>query len=120
MRIAMVNPLLRDRDVDFLLYDVLDVLSLTRLPYFAEHDRETFDLVIDSARRMARDVLFPAYKQMDEEPPRFVDGAVAVHPKMKGIYAQLTRAGHRHRHPGRGRSAANNFRFASRRWPAPI
>lgn len=89
----MVNPLLRDRDVDFLLYDVLDVLSLTRLPYFAEHDRETFDLVIDSARRMAKDVLFPAYKQMDEEPPRFVDGAVTVHPKMKGIYTQLTALG---------------------------
>ena len=89
----MRNPLIRDRDVDFLLYDVLDGLALTRLPYFAQHDRETFDLVLDSARRFARDVLYPAYKPMDEEPPRFEGGGVTVHPRMKAIYPRLVDLG---------------------------
>ena len=35
------NPLVDDRDVAFLLDEVLDVSRLTRLPYFAEHDRAT-------------------------------------------------------------------------------
>jgi alkylation response protein AidB-like acyl-CoA dehydrogenase len=89
----MTNPLIRDRDVDFLLYDVLDVLSLTRLPYFAEHDRESFDLVLCSVRSFAREVLFPAYRPMDEEPPRLVDGRVLVHPRMRSLYPRLAALG---------------------------
>ena len=89
----MTNPLLRDRDVDFLLYDVLDVLSLTALPYFADHGRETFDPFLASTRRLARDVLFPAYRAMDEAPPRFEGGAVTVHPRMREIYPQLSALG---------------------------
>ena len=89
MTAAAPNPLLRDADVEFLLYEVLDVLSLTRLPYFAGHDRETFDLVLQGARRFARTVLFPAYRPMDQEPPRFVDGKVLVHPRMKALFPEL-------------------------------
>jgi alkylation response protein AidB-like acyl-CoA dehydrogenase len=83
------NPLLDDRDVAFLLDEVLDIARLTRLPYFADHDRDTFELVISSARRLARDVLFPAYRTLDETPPRLVDGRVVVHPKLKEIFPQL-------------------------------
>ncbi|MFO0576335.1 MAG: acyl-CoA dehydrogenase [Polyangia bacterium] len=89
MTAAAPNPLLRDADVEFLLYEVLDVLSLTRLPYFAGHDRETFDLVLQGARRFARTVLFPAYRPMDQEPPRLVDGKVLVHPRMKALFPEL-------------------------------
>lgn len=89
----MANELLRDRDVDFLLYDVLDVLSLTSLPAFAEHDRETFDLFLTSARRLAREVLFPAYRPMDADPPRLVSGRVIVHDQMKALFPQLAGLG---------------------------
>lgn len=88
-----MNPLIRDRDVAFLLDDVLDVASLTKLPYFAAHDRESFELVLWSARRLARDVLWPAYKPLDAEPPRFVDGRVTVHPRMRALYPQMLALG---------------------------
>jgi alkylation response protein AidB-like acyl-CoA dehydrogenase len=88
-----MNPLLRDRDVSFLLYDVLDVLALTKLDVFAEHSRETFDMFLTSVRGLSRTVLYPAYKPMDEAPPKFVDGQVFVHPQMKGIYASLVGLG---------------------------
>ena len=87
------NPLVDDRDVDFLLYEVFDATRLTRLPYFAEHGRETFDLVLDSARRFARDVLYPAYRPLDEAPPRLVDGRVVVHPKLKALFPKLLELG---------------------------
>ena len=35
------------RDVDFLLYEWLDVVQLTKRDHFAEHSRDTFDAVID-------------------------------------------------------------------------
>ena len=51
---AAVNPLLDDRDIDFLLYDVLDAQGLLALPDFSEHSRETFDMVVSGARKLAR------------------------------------------------------------------
>jgi len=87
------NPLVRDRDVDFLLYEVLDVPALTALPAFAEHSRDTFDLYLQSARRLAREVLFPAYKAMDDAPPRLEGGSVTTHPLMHEIWPQLVDLG---------------------------
>jgi butyryl-CoA dehydrogenase len=89
----MDNPLIRDRDVEFLLYELLDAPALCALPYFADHSRETFDLVIESARRLAREVLYPAYREMDAEPAHYKDGKVFVHEKMKSIYPQLVELG---------------------------
>jgi butyryl-CoA dehydrogenase len=88
-----VNPLLSDRDVAFLLYEVHDAPGLLALPAFAEHSRETFDLFLGSARRLAREVLFPAYRPMDAEPPLFRGGRVAVHPAMRTLYPQMVELG---------------------------
>jgi hypothetical protein len=41
--------------LDFLLYDWLDATSLTKLSRFAEHNRETFDAVLDLSARLADD-----------------------------------------------------------------
>ncbi len=87
------NPLLRDRDVDFVLYELLEGESLCALPAFADHSRETFDLYLRSARRLAREVLFPAYKPMDESPARLDAGRIVTHPRMKGIWDQIVALG---------------------------
>jgi alkylation response protein AidB-like acyl-CoA dehydrogenase len=90
---APENPLIDDRDADFLLYDVLGAEQLTELPAFAEHSRATFDLVLQTARRLAREVLFPAYRAMDVEPPALEGGRVRVHPVMHSIYPRLVDLG---------------------------
>jgi alkylation response protein AidB-like acyl-CoA dehydrogenase len=90
----MPNPLLSDRNVDFLLYEVFDVdARLGALPAFAEHGRETFDLFLGSARRLAREVLLPSYRAIDTEGPRLVDGRIHVHPRLREIYPQLVALG---------------------------
>jgi alkylation response protein AidB-like acyl-CoA dehydrogenase len=89
----MANPLLSDRDVAFQLYEVHGALELCSLPYFADHGRETFDPFLASARKLAREVLFPAYRPMDQEPPKLVDGRVRVHPAMREIWPRLVELG---------------------------
>lgn len=89
----MPNPLLSDRNVEFLLHEVLDTDALLRLPAFAEHSRETFDLYLASARKLARDLLYPAYKPMDEAPPALSGGELRVHPRMKALYPRLVELG---------------------------
>jgi butyryl-CoA dehydrogenase len=90
---AASNPLLDDRDVELILDEVIDLRRLLALPYFADHDRETCELVLASCRELARDQLFPAYRALDAEPPRLSDGRVVVHPRMRALYPRLTELG---------------------------
>jgi len=87
------NPLISDREAAFLLYEMLDAPGLCHLPEFAEHSRQTFDLYLSSARRLAREVLYPAYRPMDEEPPRFARGGVTTHPAMRAIWPRMVELG---------------------------
>jgi butyryl-CoA dehydrogenase len=89
----MANPLLSDRNVEFLLREVLDTKSLLALPAFADHTLETCEMYVQSARKLARDVLYPAYKPMDEAPPRLENGQLRVHPAMRAIYPRLVELG---------------------------
>jgi alkylation response protein AidB-like acyl-CoA dehydrogenase len=89
----MSNPLLRDRDVDFILYDVLRVEQLLTTAVFADHDRRSLSMALDAVRRFARTRVWSTYKAMDQEPPRFVDGHVVVHPTMKSLFADLSALG---------------------------
>jgi alkylation response protein AidB-like acyl-CoA dehydrogenase len=90
---AAPNPLVRDRDVDFLLYEVHRAERLCQLPAFAEHERETFDLFLASAAKLARERLFPLFRDMDERPARLVEGRVVDHPAMGEVYEQLVELG---------------------------
>ncbi|HET9622340.1 MAG TPA: acyl-CoA dehydrogenase [Kofleriaceae bacterium] len=93
MTAAPANPLIDDRDVELILDEVLDLPALLELPYFAEHDRETCQMLVESCRDLARDVLFPAYRALDADPPRLVDGEVHVHPRMRELFGRLTELG---------------------------
>ncbi len=87
------NSLLDDRQVDFVLRDVLDAGGLCRLPAFREHGWETFEGYLSSARKLAREVLFPGYRAMDEAPPVLVEGEVRVHPLMRAQLSALAGLG---------------------------
>jgi len=89
----MANPLVSDRNVEFILHELLRVEELCALPYFSGHGRETFDLFLASVRKLAREQMFPAFKPMDEEPPRLVDGQVRIHPAMREIWPRMFELG---------------------------
>lgn len=82
----MANPLVRDRDVEFLLYEVFEAEQLCALPAFEDHDRETFDLYLSSAAKLAREVYFPTFRAMDESGSELVDGRVRNHEAMPRLY----------------------------------
>jgi alkylation response protein AidB-like acyl-CoA dehydrogenase len=87
------NPLLSDRDVSFLLYEVFDAAALLALPHFADHSRETFDAYVDLCARFARETVFPAFKALDEEPPRLAGGQVLAHERLHDIYKKMREIG---------------------------
>jgi butyryl-CoA dehydrogenase len=74
--------LLSRRDLDFLLYEWLDVEVLTKRPRFAEHSRETFDAVLDLAAEVAAEQFAPHNRRSDLEEPRFEAGTAVVQPEV--------------------------------------
>jgi butyryl-CoA dehydrogenase len=61
---------LRDT-LDFLLYDWLKVTQLTQRPRFADHSRETFDAVLNTCERIAREKYAPFNRLVDTQEPHF-------------------------------------------------
>ena len=90
---ADTNPLVDNRLVDFLLYDLLDVEKLCELPYFEHHDKDTFTLYLEGVRRFSRKELFPTYKLMDEEPPVFENGQIKTHPALPALWNKMIELG---------------------------
>ncbi len=66
--------------LDFLLYDWLQAGSLTGRERFADHSRETFDAVLDTCERIAREKYAPFNRLVDVEEPRF-DGEKVILPQ---------------------------------------
>ncbi len=64
----MAEPLSR-RDLDFLLYEWLDVVALTDRERFAEHSKETFDDVLSLSADMAVQLFAPHNKKADQNEP---------------------------------------------------
>ena len=66
--------------VDFLLFDWLKVETLNQRPRFADHTRETFDAVLDTCERIARDKFAPHNRTVDTQEPQF-DGERVILPQ---------------------------------------
>jgi len=73
------------RDLRFHLYEVIQADQLTQLPRFADHDRTSFDMVLDAAGQISETLLRPLLTVMDREEPQLVDGKIRVHPQMGAI-----------------------------------
>ncbi|MEZ0307815.1 MAG: acyl-CoA dehydrogenase [Ramlibacter sp.] len=66
--------------LEFLLYDWLKAENLARRQRFADHSRETFDAVLETCERIAREKYAPFNRTVDIEEPRF-DGEKVILPK---------------------------------------
>jgi alkylation response protein AidB-like acyl-CoA dehydrogenase len=68
------------RTAEFLLYDWLDVESLSRRARFAEHSRETFNAVLDMCEKLSEEKFAPFNRLVDTQEPHF-DGEKVVLPQ---------------------------------------
>ncbi|MCI0994059.1 acyl-CoA dehydrogenase [Pseudomonas corrugata] len=89
----MSETLLSSRNLAFELYEVLDAESLTQRERFAEHNRETFDAAIGTARSIAEKYFAPHNRKNDENEPRFEDGQAILIPEVKPAVDAFLKAG---------------------------
>jgi alkylation response protein AidB-like acyl-CoA dehydrogenase len=81
------------RDLDFQLYEVLDVAGLCRRPWFEQHDREVLDGTLDAAYRLAEERFLPYAALTDQQEPRLVDGTVHMVPETRAALDALGQGG---------------------------
>ncbi len=81
----MAQTFISMRNLRFMLYEMFNVESLTAYPFFADHSREVFDMVLDTGMRMGKEILFPAFTEMDKQQPEFTGTTVKVHPVVETV-----------------------------------
>ena len=75
----MAERFVSEKNLRFMLVDVFDAASLLAYPLYAEHSRETMDMILDTALKIGKDILKPCFEEMDKKPPELLDGEVRVH-----------------------------------------
>jgi alkylation response protein AidB-like acyl-CoA dehydrogenase len=78
----MTARILSRRDIAFLLYEWLDVESLTQRERFADHSRETFDAAMLTCEQIATDLFEPHNKTSDANEPHFDGERVTMIPEV--------------------------------------
>ncbi|MDN3203733.1 acyl-CoA dehydrogenase [Algoriphagus sediminis] len=77
------------RDLNFQLFENIDLSKITDIPYFSDHSKENFELVLEAAKEIAERKLHPLLTEMDRKEPQLKDGSILIHPGMKEIVRQF-------------------------------
>ena len=89
----MAGKILSRRDLEFQLFEVLDTEALTTRPRYAEHSKETFLAVLDTAEAMAEEKFAPHNRKADEHEPTFDGTRVSMIPEVKEALKAFCDAG---------------------------
>jgi len=89
----MQSKLLNRRDIEFVLYELLDIESLTSRPRFADHSRETFNAALETAQQIAEEKFAPHNRKADLNEPHFDGGKVSMIPEVGEALQAFRQAG---------------------------
>jgi butyryl-CoA dehydrogenase len=79
----MAQKFYSERNLKFMLYDVHEVESLAQYDYFSDYTRESFEMILDTAKKIATDFMFPISSEMDKKPPEYTGDTIKVHPAVR-------------------------------------
>ena len=78
----MANDYISLDNLKFLMYDVHQAQQLNQYPYYSDYDKESMDMMIDAASKIAENILYPVFTEMDRKGCELVDGDVIIHPQI--------------------------------------
>ncbi len=89
----MQSKILSRRDLEFVLYELLEASALTSRARYADHSRETFDAALATCERMASELFEPHYRKNDQNEPHFDGENVHIIPEVKQALDAFCKAG---------------------------
>lgn len=81
------------RNLDFVLFEMLDLDTLLTTPRYEEHDRESITAMLDVVEGIAETNFLPFAAKLDANEPKFVDGKVEIIPEVGEALSALGEAG---------------------------
>ncbi len=87
----MASPLVDRRDVEFVLYEQLDLINLTTREMFSGYSRQEFEMILDQAHRFAENEMLPANAEGDTMGVSWNNGAVTLptsFPRLLKMYGE--------------------------------
>ncbi len=88
-----MNLLVDERDAKFVLYEQLRIEELCKAPLYEDFSRETFDMVLDQAEKLALKDFYPANQPGDRQGCRFEAGRVLAPDSFHGAYQRYCEGG---------------------------
>ena len=88
-----MSMIVNRRDLDFVLYETLDLEAILKSERFADYDRESLDAMMDLCQSVAEDQFLPCAAKLDANEPQFVDGKVETIPELKEAINAYREAG---------------------------
>lgn len=79
----MANQYVDIETLKFLLYKVHGVQEVLDLERYADYDKESVDMLLNSVKDFSDKEMFPYFREMDEQPAHFKDGEIVVHPQVR-------------------------------------
>ncbi len=64
----------------FLMYEVFETPELANHPFYAEYNKDTIDMMLDTAKQLSDNMLFPFFEEADRYGTEYRDGTIQIHP----------------------------------------
>jgi alkylation response protein AidB-like acyl-CoA dehydrogenase len=89
----MPAPIISERDLEFMLYELFDAEGLTTRPRYQDHSRETYSAAIATAKTIAEKYFLPIRQKVDANEPTFDGTKVTMLPEIKPALDAVVDAG---------------------------
>lgn len=88
-----MSTLINIKDLEFLVYDVFKAEKLTEFELYNDHDKTTFDGVIETCHKIALEYFLPHNAKADSNEPTFDGEVVTTIPEVKEAWKAFSGAG---------------------------
>lgn len=78
-----MSTIVNRRDLDFIMYEALQLEELFESERYGEYDREAIDAILDLAQSLAEEKFQPFASHLDQNEPKYVDGKVELIAQVK-------------------------------------
>lgn len=89
----MAADMLNDRDIEFMLFELFNTEALCERERYQDHDRQTFNQVLQTAKSIAEKEFLPMRQKLDTHESRFDGTSVSTIPELKPALDVLNESG---------------------------
>ena len=89
----MAKKFYSEKNLKFTLYDVHKVETLLTHERFSDYNKESFDMILDTAKTIGVNFMYPLYSEMDKNPPEYTGSTIKVNPAVRQYMATAGEGG---------------------------